>query len=132
MRRYRRVGWFSLIVLAMGLLSMDLDILINHSNADALPCKYCNAIGTHRAVHVARNEQLTKEDQPCNACFFRNILGQVLLPVGHNLNAVIRGILYSDIYRTSFVYCSFDINVNRGPPSKPAHLIPFLVAFFLG
>lgn len=118
MRHSRSVGWSSLIVLAMGLLSMDLDILINHSHADALPCKYCNPIGTHCGVHLARNEQLTKEDQPCNACFFRNILGQVLLPVGHDLNPVIREILYSDVYRTSFVYCSFDINVNRGPPSS--------------
>jgi hypothetical protein len=100
----------------MGLLSMELDILRDHSHADALSGKYCTAIGTRSGVHLARNEQLVKEDQPCNACFFRNILGQVLLAVGHDLNPVIRGILYSDVYRTSFVHCSFDIKVNRGPP----------------
>jgi hypothetical protein len=108
-------GSIVLITLILGLLSTEIDVFHDHSASPRTVNKHSEYNAA--ACHLVAGE-FGKEAPPCNACFFRNILGQVLLPVGHNLNPVIRGILYSDVYRNSFVYCSFDINVNRGPPSS--------------
>jgi len=115
MRRYRRIGWFSLIVLAMGLLSMGLDTLRDHLHSDLLPCKYCHAIGAHRGVHLAPNEPI-KEDQPCNACFLHKVLANSLIPIQSGL-AVLTPTINFAIFRH---FCSshqfFRHQVIRGPP----------------
>ena len=79
----RHQKWPFLIVLAMGLLSMELDLLRDHARADAVSCKYCAFGDGQRALHLVRNE-LNKEQPPCNACFFHNLLANGLVPIqGH-------------------------------------------------
>ena len=112
----KQICGFSLIVLTMGLLSMDLDTLLNHIHTDSVSCKHCDRGDGCRDVNLAGSEY-DKELQPCNACFFHSLLSNSLIPDSISLAAAIRIIQCPhSIPYICVAQSFFDHKGIRGPP----------------
>ena len=101
----------SLALLLAGLVSGDLDLLQDHSHKN-------DAITGHSengSTHLAR-AQAAEELPPCNACFFRTLVGQSLIPQKLELEVVrATSRLFNSRHARSFQIFSTR-EENRGPP----------------
>lgn len=101
----------SLAVLLAGLISSDVDALQNHAHRN-------NAFVDHPEngdTHLVRN-QAAEEHTPCNACFFRTLVGHCLIPQKLQIEAVrVSSRHFNSLLARSF-QSFFPREENRGPP----------------
>jgi hypothetical protein len=101
----------SLALFIAGLLSSDLDALQNHSPERNVT----NAHPENGSTHIVRL-QATEKPPPCNACFFRNLVGHSLIPQKIELEAVrTLSQLFNTLNARSF-QSFFSKEESRGPP----------------
>ncbi len=111
-RRERVV--IALIVLFLGLLSVGVDDLREHSPSTPAVCNHSEYNGA--ASHLVA--EYGKQAPPCNACFFNGLFGHVLLPPKDTLSADNGSVPHLKESLAFAVHCSLEHEVNRGPPSS--------------
>jgi hypothetical protein len=112
---HNRITGFSLIVLTMGFLSVELDLLRDHAHIDAVSYKHCDRGDGRRGAHLTRNEY-SKELPPCNACFFHSLLSHSLTPNSISLAVSVPSIQSSSIPYVCTAQSFLDHEGIRGPP----------------
>ena len=105
------VAVLSLALLIAGLLFSDLDALRNHSHRRNVSTGHSE----NGSAHLVR-PQLEEEIPPCNACFFRNLVGHSLISQKIELEAIrTSSQLFNTLNARSF-QSFFPREENRGPP----------------
>lgn len=101
----------SLVVLLAGLLSSDLDALQDHSHKNEVSAEHPE----NGSAHLVPTQE-AEELPPCNACFFRTLVGHSLIPQKLELEAVRSSSHSFNLLHARSVQSFFPREENRGPP----------------
>jgi hypothetical protein len=109
--RFRTRGLALLLLLLTGILSAGIDLVEDHPDR--------NQVSDHsesdsRASHLVRHH--ADKAAPCNACFFKSLLGQVLLTAQHAPAAPDCSTPRIAERFLSLAHAEYNAEGNRGPP----------------
>lgn len=109
----RRVCAFSLVVLILGLLSTEVDMLLDHAPVHT---EHSACLQGHSGPqHLVSNEYGAKVP-PCNACLFHKLLAHSLVPSRDLITATARSIDSSELQPLSPAESFLRREKSRSPP----------------